>query len=84
MSRIFFYGRATVMHVNIICLQMKRVSLDPSKRQVPQQKTPTSQEKPEKPTLKPKPTIDTQKPSAPVEKVNDFLSIIDSNYLYLQ
>ncbi|KAJ7357667.1 Coronin-7 [Desmophyllum pertusum] len=39
---------------------MKRVSLNPSKRQTQQK---TQLEKPEKPTMKPKPTIEAQKPS---------------------
>lgn len=46
---------------------MKRVSLNPSKRQA-QQKTPL--EKPQKPTLKPKPATEAEKPSASPEKVD--------------
>ena len=46
---------------------MKRVSLNPSKRQA-QQSTPL--EKPQKPTLKPKPTVEAEKPTASPEKVD--------------
>lgn len=58
------------MLLSIICLQMKRVSLDPLKRQA-QLKTP--QEKPQKPTLKSKPVVEAPKPSAPSGKVKLFL-----------
>lgn len=47
---------------------IRRVSLDPSKRQAEHQKAPTTQEKPQKPTLKPKSAIESQKPSVAVEK----------------
>jgi len=46
---------------------MKKVSLNPSKRQT-QQKTPI--EKPQKPTLKLKPATEAEKPSASPEKVD--------------
>lgn len=45
---------------------MKKVSLNPSKRQAQQK---TALEKPQKPTLKPKPAIEAEKPSASPEKV---------------
>ncbi|XP_022787917.1 coronin-7-like [Stylophora pistillata] len=47
---------------------IRRVSLDPSKRQAEHQKAPTTQEKPQKPTLKPKSAMESQKPSVAVEK----------------
>lgn len=47
---------------------LRRVSLDPSKRQMECQKTTTAQEKPQKPMLKPKPATESQKPSVAVEK----------------
>jgi len=50
-----------------VSLQMKKVSLNPSKRQT-QQKTPV--EKPQKPSLTPKPAIKAEKPSASPEKVD--------------
>ena len=50
-----------------VSLQMKKVSLNPSKQQA-QQKAPL--EKPQKPTLKPKPAIEAEKPSASREKVD--------------
>lgn len=45
---------------------MKKVSLNPSKRQAQQK---PALEKPQKPTLKPKPAIEAEKPSASPEKV---------------
>jgi len=60
-----------------VSLQMKQVSLDPSKQQV-QQKTPL--DKPQKPTLKPKPAIEAEKPSASPEKVELTFSLLSSSH----
>lgn len=67
-NQTFFMCRATVtlLSTGFVSLQMKRVSLDPSKRQA---QLKTLLEKPQKPTLKPKPAIEAEKPSASPEKV---------------
>ena len=66
--------------------QLRKVSLDPSKRQMECQKTTTAQEKPQKPTLKPKPATESQKPSVAVEKVRycKFFPNITLNYILFQ
>lgn len=46
---------------------MKKVSLDPSKRQAKQKPSET---KPEKPDLKAKPVIESKKPTVSAEKVH--------------
>ena len=46
---------------------MKKVSLDPSKRQAKQKPSET---KPKKPDLKAKPAIESKKPAVSAEKVN--------------